>query len=70
YYQRVLKYPKPVRKIRKYRRSLKKTKMPKVEIIGREKAFSSIYSEYSAISLLKGKPIGKKPITDKIAKKK
>ncbi|MFX0187819.1 MAG: hypothetical protein ACFE8A_08790 [Candidatus Hodarchaeota archaeon] len=69
YYIRVLKYPKPVRKVRKYRRTLKRKKLPSVDIISREKAFNSIYREFSAISFLKGKPIEKKPIADKIAKK-
>ncbi|MFX0187820.1 MAG: hypothetical protein ACFE8A_08795 [Candidatus Hodarchaeota archaeon] len=68
YYIRVLKYPKPVRKVRKYRRTLKRKKMPSVEIISRENAFNSIYREVSATSLLKSKPIEKKPIADKIAK--
>ena len=67
-YQLYLKYPKPVRKVRKYRRTLKRKKMPSVEITSREKAFNLIYREFSATTLLKGKPIEKKPIADKIAK--
>jgi len=44
-YQRVLKYPKPVRKTRKFRFSLKKEKPPDVAIIGRESAFKSLYNK-------------------------
>ena len=44
-YQRVLKYPKPVRKVRKYRRTLKKKKDPKINIILRENAFKAIYEK-------------------------
>jgi hypothetical protein len=57
-YQKVLKYPKPVRKVRKYRFSLKKKKGPDVSIVGREKAFNVIYaSELSKTSgFLKVKP--------------
>ena len=65
-YQRVLKYPVPVRKVRKYRRSLKAQKEPKVLIIPRERAFERAYdrevSESSKLLnakllLVKGKPI-------------
>jgi len=45
-YYYVLKYPKPVRKVRKYRRTLKRAKTPKSEIANREKAFSSTYKDY------------------------
>jgi hypothetical protein len=57
-YQKILKYPKPVRKVRKYRFSLKKKNDPDVSIVGREKAFNSIYaSELSKTSgFLKVKP--------------
>jgi hypothetical protein len=68
YYIRVLKYPKPVRSVRKYRRTLKRKKMPSVDITSREKAFNSIFREFSAISLLKGKPIEEKPSAKKINK--
>ncbi|MFX0187818.1 MAG: hypothetical protein ACFE8A_08785 [Candidatus Hodarchaeota archaeon] len=67
-YQLYLKYPKPVRKVRKYRRTLKRKKMPSVDITSREKAFNSIYREFSAISLLKGKLIEEKPSAKKINK--
>ena len=54
-YQRILKYPKPVRKVRKYRRTLRKKNAPSVDIIGREKAFKSIYSGFIGTNLTKGK---------------
>ena len=43
-YQQVLKYPKPVRKARKFKRSLKRKNMPKVLIIPREIAFKKSYN--------------------------
>ena len=43
-YQKILKYPKPVRKVRKYRFSLKKKKGPDVTIVNRERAFKVIYA--------------------------
>ncbi|MFX1393595.1 MAG: hypothetical protein ACFFAH_08470 [Promethearchaeota archaeon] len=43
YYIRVLKYPKPVRKVRKYRRTLKKKKSPDIPILGRNIAFDELY---------------------------
>jgi len=57
-YQKILKYPKPVRKVRKYRFSLKKKKGPDVTIVGRERAFNAIYAgELSnTSSFLKVKP--------------
>jgi len=44
-YQRVLKYPKPVRKIHKYKSSLKKRNAPKVEILSRKSLVKNIYKE-------------------------
>jgi len=57
-YQKILKYPKPVRKVRKYRFSLKKKKGPDVSIVGRERAFNAIYAgEFGRTSgFLKVKP--------------
>jgi len=43
YYQRVLKYPKPVRKVRKFRRKLSKKKAPKITIIDKKNAFNASY---------------------------
>jgi hypothetical protein len=57
-YQRVLKYPKPVRKVRKYRRTLPKKKEPTTYILEREKAFKKEYDKelHKTSSYLKGKP--------------
>lgn len=59
-YQKILKYPKPVRKARKYRFSLKKKKGPDVSIVSRERAFNAIYAgEFGKTSgFLKVKPKG------------
>jgi len=66
-YYFVLKYPKPVRKVRKYRKTLKKKKSPNVDITSREKAFKSLYKKHSSSDLSKVKT--SKEITNKIAKK-
>jgi len=70
-YYYVLKYPKPVRKIRKYRRTLKRSKTPKTEITNRDKAINELFknSSPSMSSLMKAKPIEKIPPADKIIKK-
>jgi len=44
-YQKILKFPKPVRKVRKYSKSLKRTKAPSVNVISRDKAFEGAYKE-------------------------
>ncbi len=41
YYSRVLRFPKPIRKLKKYRKSLKKSKIPNIEVKNREKSFLS-----------------------------
>ncbi len=43
-YQKILKYPKPVRKVRKFRRTLRKTNAPSTPIISSERAFNVIYA--------------------------
>ena len=43
-YQLVLKYPKPVRKVRKYRRTLRRKNGPSINITSRKNAFNEIYS--------------------------
>ncbi len=68
-YQRILKYPKPVRKVRKYRRTLKKKNAPSVDIIGRDKAFKSVYSDFISTNLKKGKTSTEIAESDKIVKK-
>ena len=71
YYQKVLKYPKPIRKVRKFRRSLKKKKAPRVDIINREKAFNQLYDQQlkNISRPLKSKISEGKPISNKIKKK-
>lgn len=44
-YQRVLKYPKPVRKVRKYRRTLKSENQPSKPITNRDIAFNKVYKK-------------------------
>ena len=51
-YQLVLKYPKPVRKVRKYRRTLKRNKGPTVNITGQKSAFKEIFN--TEIASIKG----------------
>ncbi|MHA2125646.1 MAG: hypothetical protein ACW99E_10080 [Promethearchaeota archaeon] len=57
-YQKVLKFPKTVRKVRKYRKNLNKKSQPHVDIKKREKAFNSAYKEELGKSSrhLRGKP--------------
>jgi len=68
-YQRILKYPKPVRKVRKYRRTLKKKNAPSVDITGRDKAFKSVYSEFISTNLKKGKTSTEIAQSDNMVKK-
>ena len=60
-YQLYLKYPKTVRKIRKYRRTLKRKGDPSVEITSKEKSINAVYKEHSSTvsNLPKGKISGK-----------
>ncbi len=44
-YQRVLKYPKPVRKTHKFKKTLKKKKVLDVEILSRKDALTTLYKE-------------------------
>ncbi|NHJ19592.1 MAG: hypothetical protein EAX91_01520 [Candidatus Lokiarchaeota archaeon] len=57
-YHKIFKYPKSVRKVRKFSKTLKKTKSPKIDVTERKKAFSVEYqNEITRTSkLLKGKP--------------
>ena len=68
-YQRVFKFPKAVRKVRKYRKSLKRKSAPSIHIIGREAAFKSHYNEnlgkFTSSLKLKHHPGTKKPIEQK-----
>ncbi|MFX1573603.1 MAG: hypothetical protein ACFFB0_12705 [Promethearchaeota archaeon] len=44
-YQKYLKFPRPVRKVRKFRKTLRKKKAPSINIVGREVAFKSVYNK-------------------------
>ncbi len=70
-YQKVLKYPKQVRKVRKFKKTLRKTKIPRIDITEREKAFNVEYkSELNKTSkLLKGKPVEQITKPEQIIKK-
>jgi hypothetical protein len=58
-YQRIFKYPKQVRKVRKYRKTLRKGK-PTVAITAREGAFKKEFNKemHNTSSHLRGKPTG------------
>jgi len=43
-YQQILRFPKPVRKVRKFRKTLRRKSAPNISIVNREVAFNSIYS--------------------------
>ena len=61
-YQRVLKYPKAVRKVRKFRTSLKRKSAPSLSIISREKGFRAIYKEeIENLKKMKAKTVSKPP---------
>ncbi|MFX1502162.1 MAG: hypothetical protein ACFFDH_14455 [Promethearchaeota archaeon] len=44
-YQKVLKFPRVIRKVRKYRRTLKSSKAPRLSILDRKKGFDSVYQK-------------------------
>ncbi|MFX1275788.1 MAG: hypothetical protein ACFFAT_12155, partial [Promethearchaeota archaeon] len=56
-YQKVLKFPKPVRKVRKFKSKLRKKRSVSVDIVPREKAFEESYKEKWGLAgkSLKGK---------------
>ena len=57
-YWRIFRFPKVVRKIRKFRRTLRQKKAPKIEINSREKGFNLKYNEElsKTSKFLHGKP--------------
>ena len=71
-YRTVLRYPKPVRKTRKYRRTLGKTNNPSVKITPRKDSFNASFKEEMATSskFLKGKPTENLFTEDKLTKSK
>jgi len=70
-YQKYLKYPIPVRKVRKFNKTLNKEKDPDISIIAREKAFSkSFQKEIKKTSkFLKRTPLDGKILKDKLFSK-
>ncbi|UCC19333.1 MAG: hypothetical protein JSV62_14710 [Promethearchaeota archaeon] len=64
-YQRFLKYPKSVRKVRKYRKTLPRKNEPAVSITTRESSFKKAYEKelHISSSFLKGKPTPVTPIS-------
>jgi len=70
-YQTYLKYPVPVRKVRKYRKTLSKEKDPSVSIINRQNAFSKNYQKETSKTskLLRGTPVNGKILREKMIKK-
>ncbi|MBY8985431.1 MAG: hypothetical protein KGD65_10205, partial [Candidatus Lokiarchaeota archaeon] len=69
-YQTYLKFPKQVRKVRKYRKTLRRKDAPSITIIGRESALKSRYNENlgkdTSDLKLKRSPGIAKPIEQKI----
>ena len=71
-YQTYLKYPVPVRKVRKYRKTLSSDKTPGVGIVDPKTSFSKDYNQElkKTNRLLKGTPTSEKVVPDKILDKK
>ncbi len=67
-YQFILKYPVPVRKVRKYGKTLTRTKNPDVKIIERKIAFNKSFQEElnKTSKLLKGTPSSDKIVKPKL----
>jgi len=71
-YQTYLKYPVPVRKVRKYRKTLSNDKTPGVGIVSQKTSFSKNYHQElkKTDKLLKGAPMNGKILRDKLLDKK
>ena len=71
-YQTYLKYPVPVRKVRKYRKTLSRDKTPGVGIVSQKTSFSKNYhTELKKTNkFLKGAPMNGKIMRDKLLDKK
>ena len=69
-YYKILRFPKAVRKVRKYRSSLKSPQKPSTEITNRKDSFKNKYSKElsKTTKYLKGKPTESKAKFDKVAK--
>ncbi|MFX1558772.1 MAG: hypothetical protein ACFFC9_16080, partial [Promethearchaeota archaeon] len=70
-YQTYLKYPVPVRKVRKYRKTLPRVKDPSVSIISRERAFDRKFKKEvdKSSKFLKGIPVDGKILREKMLEK-
>jgi len=71
-YQTYLKYPVPVRKVRKYRKTLTSNKTPGVGIVSQKTSFSKNYRTElkKTDKFLKGAPMNGKVMRDKLLDKK
>ncbi len=71
-YQTYLKYPVPVRKVRKYRKTLSSDKTPGVGIVSQKTSFSKNYHRAlkKTDKFLKGAPMNGKILRDKLLNKK
>lgn len=71
-YYKVFRYPRPVRKVRKYRRKLRRANAPSTPIIGSEMAFKGTYKrELAAVaSIAKVSPAVQKTIPGKATEPK
>ena len=71
-YQTYLKYPVPVRKVRKYRKTLSSDKTPGVGIVSQKTSFSKYYHQElkKTDKFLKGAPMNGKIMRDKLLDKK
>lgn len=69
-YYKVLRFPKSVRKVRKYKSTLKSPQNPSTEITNRKDSFKEIYNKElnKTTKYLKGKPTESKANFDKISK--
>ncbi len=67
-YQTYLKYPVPVRKVRKYRKTLIKEKDPGIRIIKRKSSFKKIFQNEldNTSKFLKGPPLNGKILREKL----
>lgn len=69
-YQKILKYPRPVRKVIKFRKSLKRSNMPNVVIVSRENSFRNVYNHEVSTNIKTYQGLsGGMPIPQKIAPK-
>ena len=61
-YQKILKYPKPVRKVRKYKRTLRRKQNPSTTIISRKEAIDALFNKElsQTTKFTKGKPTEQK----------